>query len=859
VLLPHSQMSLKTTKNFSISQSCFNPVDYAHCSITDKVEQPLVEHPDQSLRLGLGLKELREQFGITDRPLEIITDPPKARKYFEYLHSEYEYLLLKEFFYRVDFSDFLLRTMIDLPQRITFARLLSPMNVYRLILNANSALEVSKIFLNMLLACRLLPPTAQKEIYDNLEPLFTAATRIGRVYGQETLLESMESILTALFEFDLLPLSYSSSAQTKENHFFAFIETLWDLLPTIFHCFSFWDIDTSKWIFYAEKIYESVRKPKYDGETWETIVRRICKRREWMQSFTYIYIHQKPWTPGESIVSQEIYYFLNTLRGYFEPLVEVFEDSIDRRRETQVLLNELVLKNMPFYYFPGALLNALRRIRKVSIFEEKNLLLAGYKKVIANPEFTFNDDFCEDIVNGLSEDQESWIAVLSGYFACRNPPRSRFAYDSFYGPVRRLFERIELDETNKDYYASLAKAYSELVKMRNSATSEEWRLLLRSEYFRVHPDIFIDLIKETSPASLPEESRSDLVIYLLSAAPLQPKTVLALIRLMETSKSSLKLGRLITEHLETYAENQLPNLPSCTWDLLAIVARNSQSLDVHEKLLVHLLRVLQLYETSKIDLNAGTMYEVFSFIMERNLCRSDSYVLSIEAQIGKIFKETTPNDFDSFYFGFMLNKINPSNKNLNSKKASYRMRPALLIHRHRTTPASINVNDFSEALQELLGIFLYNTGDNARISLMIIKFIQEFHSESYFNVIRSSQFDSRIHEHRFEAFYPRLKLLEAKKYLNDNQPISDPVKKYLSNCDYCTQGNSKLLDDQSIERYLFLRNEQQYIAEEAAKIFSRTTDAYSVKFFARIYFLILNHEAVTETYAAPVFTQIARL
>jgi hypothetical protein len=862
-------MALETTKDFSISDKCFNQVDYAKplSSITDQIKRPLVEHSDQSYELGLRLKRLRDQFNITDRPLEIITgDSPQNKKYFEGLQPEYEYLLLKEFLFRDDFSDFLLRSMNGLPQRITFAKLLSPMNVYRLILNANSASEVSKIFSNMLLACRLLPPIAQKEIYDNLNALYTAATRIGRVYGQESIFESKESLLIALFEFDLLPLSYSSSAKTREDHFFAFIEALWDLFPTIISNEPFlYAVDRKFLKSYAEKIYESVTTPKYEGETWETIVSRIKKKSGWAQSIRQMYMNQEDLIPGESVASKEFHYFVFAVYGVFGCLVKLFEDHSDQAKKTQVLVNENILKSMP----NSIDLEAIRKIRKVSVFKDKNLLLAAYNKLVSKATCHFRDDYCDDIINGLSEDPKAWIAVLKVYCFSRYPPKSRFAYDSFYGPVKRILASASWTENNDDYYASVAKVFSKMLEIKNSATIEDWILLLRSEFFRVHPDIFIDIIQEIGPVSLPEESRSDLVICLLSAAPLQPRTVLALIRLMETSKNPLELGRLILERFDAYTEissTTKSNMSSCTWNFLAVVAKSARSTDVCEKLLRLLLRVLKSPLKSGIHLNAAAMCEVYSCILETNLSLREScqpIVQSIESQIGKILKDTTPDTFECFYFASMLYKINPSNKILNINKASYELRSVLLIMQHRTTPAFITVNDFSEGLEQLLLLFGYNTGEalaHAGNSLMLIEFIQEFHSESYyFNVIRSSQFDSRIHEHRFEAFYPRLQLLEAKKYLNDNQPIPDSVKKFLSyGDDSYWYGRPRLSDDQSIERYLLLRNEQQYIAEEAAKIFSRTTDAYSVKFFAKLYFFILNHVAVTEIYAATVFTQLAR-
>jgi hypothetical protein len=243
VFLSPFQMSLKTTRNFSVGNGEFETVDYAQRFRSTAAEvksrrESIEEHSDQSRQLGIQLEYLREQFHITDRSLKIVKDnPPPGQEAFECLEPEYEYLLLKELLYRDDFKDFILSTMGTLPERKTFARLVTPQNVYRLILNADSTADITKIFTNMLLSCRLLPPVAQKEIYINLEQLYTAASRMGNVYGQNFQNGSLKTLFAALFEFDMLPLSYSNAAKTRQDHFFAFIETMWDLFRSIITSF----------------------------------------------------------------------------------------------------------------------------------------------------------------------------------------------------------------------------------------------------------------------------------------------------------------------------------------------------------------------------------------------------------------------------------------------------------------------------------------------------------------------------------------------------------------------------------------------------------------------------------------------
>jgi hypothetical protein len=883
VLLPHSQMSLKTRRNFLVGEDEYNPVDYAQRfrSTTAKVkprEDSIEEHSDQSCQLGRKLEHLREQFGITDRSLKIVTDdPPPGQKLFDCLEPQYEYLLLKELLYREDFKEFLLRTMGALSEKKAFARLVTPKNVYRLILNADSAADVTKIFTNMLLSCRLLAPIAQKEIYDNLGALNTAATRMARVYGENSLnAGSVEVFYAALFEFDTLPLSYSNAATTREDHFFAFIETMWDLFPSILE--SFYPVGRLRgkfWKFYAEKIYEAVRMPKFEGETWEAIVNRIAKK--WDHYLIIGGIYHEDRTPGEatqgdSIANKELYYFIHSVAGNLSELVEVFQDHSEQGKKTQWLVTELLHENLSisaesFTGYYNEQLEYLRQIRKLSYFRDKNLLLRGYKKLLSDRQVKFNDDYSDDILQGLGEDEESWMTVFQGFLACERPPRSRVAYDSFIGPIRNLFRRLELSDLNKDFYAVVAEVFAKLLHIRKSATSEDWILLLRSEYFKVKPDIFIRLLREISLINLDEKAAIDLTIHLLNNKKLEPSSVLAMIRLMETSKNPVNLAKAILKHFETCPEDDLKAQSSalCIWNFLAVVAKIAQTSDFHLLLLSLVLRTLKLRRKKKFELNAAAIFEMISFVTNRNLCTSEDVYHSLKLAVEESLDHSFLNATEYFYFILILYRINASQNYRSVDEAPTQCIQNLshLFQLHRTAPQSITAEVFSSSFRGLLNVFeksVYDEHDRQekfQYAQIILQVLEEFHSESYFDEARSTLLMSNNSDARKSAYYPKLMLLEAKNYLNQKQRIPDAIKKYLASTEYCI--GSWLFwwqSDNTVERYLLLRTEHENAVKESAKIFSEVIDSCSVRFFANIFFLYLNHD---EIYVVPIFTQLARL
>jgi hypothetical protein len=874
-------MSLRTSKLFQngFNERSFTQVDYAARFQSDEKRttdpNSLEEHKDRSRMIGFKLKKLTETFNIKDNRLDFLMEPTESdnRNNFP---DEYQYLILKELLYRDDLYGLLLRTKDSIKPRQALTELISPDNVYKLILIANSASETTKIFLNMLLTCRVIPPKAQKEIYDNLKQLYKAATTMCSIHdGQETTLSesARTSFLPAIFEFDILPLSYSKSAMTKEDHFHAFIEATWDLFPSIFYSVRFaWPAEISVWKLYAENLYASAKSPKFEGESWDSIVCRVAKKPDWVKSLLSLYA--PTYLPGDSVARQELACFINTLVNMDQAqitseLVEVFDDHSDNGRKQQRLVSELVFAPISKSGKYIRQLDRLRKIRKSSVIREKNLLLAGYQGFISDSNYhvKFKDDYCEDIVNGLEEeeeDQHAWIRVLHDFFTCDKPPKSRLAYDALYLPVKRMFSAIQLTELNGDSYSLVLKTFLKVLQMHYAPTEEDWKLLSRSKYFQIHPEMFIDLLKAVNLEKVSESGRKELTIGLLNTKKLSSIHAFLVIRLLDSSKYPVELGLLILESVESDIK-KFHSVPSI-WNLLAVVAKKAHSLDVHEKILGSLSQSLQLRLKEKIGLNAAAMHEILNFIIDRSLCSigaNNKIYQSIEAELKNILGTYGKSFSECLYFRLMLFKINSSSTEVQDI-FSYGFE-ANLFQLNRISPQSVSAKDFSKAFSQFVHSFEFGKSDDikhTRSTINLIEFIKEFHMVPYFEDAQQRLLESMKTEYYTDApFFPRLILLEAKKFsLSENQPIPDSVKTFISSAKYGFSYKDILLfDDKEIETYLLLRNEQQTVAEETAKICNRIFGSDSIKFISNLFFLFLNHDTLTDIYAVPMFTQLARL
>jgi hypothetical protein len=871
-------MSLRTSKLFQsgFTENSFAEVDYAKKFQSVEVKrksESLQEHKDRSRMIGFELKNLRETFNIKDNRLDFLMEPTESDNW-NTLPGEYQYLILKELLCRDDLCDLFLRTKDSIKPRLALTELISPDNVYKLILNANSASDINQIYVNMLLSCRVIPPEAQKEIYDNLKPLYKAAITMCSIHdGQETTLsESATTLfLPAIFEFDLLPLSYSKSAVTREDHFHAFIETTWDLFPSIFYSVRFaWPVKKSVLKLYAESLYASVRSPKFEDETWDSIVCRVAKKPDWAENLLSLYA--PTYLPGDSAASQELACFIFTLVNMDQDqitseLVEIFEDHSEKGRKTQRLVSELVFAPISKSGEFISQLDKLRRIRKSSVIREKNLLLAGYQGFISDSNYhvKFKDNYCEDIVNGLEEeDKYSWIRVLHDFFICNKPPKSRFAYDSFYEPVKRMFSAIEFGELNGDSYRLVLKTFLKVLQMNYAPTEEDWELLSRSRYFKIHHEMFIGVLKEVNLDKLSESGRKELTIGFLSTKKLNVTNVFLVIRLFESSKQPAELSLVILECIES-DPNQYHNVRAI-WNLLAVVAKKAWNFDVHEKMLGCLSRSLQLRLEDTTEVYAAAMHEVLNFIVDKNLfsiSANKKIYRSIKAELRKILGTYEKSFSENLYFHLMLYKISSSSTEIRDIFSSGF--EANVIQRHRIAPKSVSAQDFMIIFSPFVHSFELDKFDrikHTRSTVNLIEIIKEFHMEPYFDDARQTLLESMKKEYYKDArFLPRLILLEARNLsLSENQSIPDSVKKFIASTKYGFSYEDILLSRETeIEIYLLLRNEQQIVAEETAKICSRMWGSYSIKFISNLFFLVLNHDTLTEIYAAPMFTQLARL
>jgi hypothetical protein len=872
-------MSLKTWNKFGeyLCVKDFDPVDYAKifAQNLDKEEDSshlVNEEPNISKALANEISRLRKAFNISDKP-PIPCQPGKVPGC---LPESYLYLLLKEFLYREDFPEMLLKVKDKFELRRSFAQLMKVHNLHKLILITNSRSDLLKVFKNMIIACRLLPPKRQKEIIVNLGPLHQAASSMAALDHSGVIKElpALKSLIPFFLDFKILPVSYSNTAKTSEDHFFAFTETIWDLFPMILESAGIREIvETDSSYDFLEVVYDSVRRPKFGGETWEAIVGRMVKRPKWMRSLNLVISKtgiREDEVEDSMETKVELHQFLCVLnRQSMHEVVEAFKDRSEKGKRTQLLLSELLI-HLPRTSWDLRMLDFARQIKSNSALTHKNVLVAAYHGLSLR---ALHKEYCSDIIDGLQgQDGKSWISVLYE-FSTGNRPKAYYVYDAFYGPVKAMLEgseniRKDLDIKN---YQLMSKVFSSVILTVNSITAHDWRLLCNLNSNLTHPEVCVPLLVQIPVLNLNDHQsiRKLTGAFLPVNEKLRPKYVFILIRLLESTPKPVELSLSILFSLEKKHDGFLNS--SYIWFLLAAVAKIAQTSAVHEKLLSLLLMTVRTDRKKNkfLEPSAPAIYEVFQFLQARNWCRPDIYrdhSQSIAAAIKEGFKQKDFSACQFYHYSLILylcsdpSILLPSDiLSLPIHKTEIPKTMAALVLLHRKVPSKIVEADFKGILEMFLASDSLEYRDFftcIRYSSLLVDFIQEFNSEPYFDQVRPTLIGLEKKCTGSLGFYPRLMLLEARRYLDMDQQIPNQVKVYLLSGKYHWISNNDLTSDEGIERHLFLRQEHRYVIKETAKLFVNFAESLTVKFFADLYFL--NLETVTNVFSVPALAQLVR-
>jgi hypothetical protein len=348
---------------------------------------------------------------------------------------------------------------------------------------------------------------------------------------------------------------------------------------------------------------------------------------------------------------------------WLKNVADAFKNRTKGAKKMQSLLGEL-LKGTDAEIWTHEMLVFARMINKNSKSNDGlNILLAAYKGI---DQLHYKDMYCPDIAKGLKQDSSSWIGVLQKFMESGNPPKSRYAYNAFYGVLKRLLQRVKKEDINNFEYARLiSDLFTRILLISRKASMEDWKLLVKNTSL----ELISKLVVDVSEMFLDNASIQKLAGDLLTQKELTAQTYAAVARLLETTTepNELVLNILSAFDQKSDTENMSIYESPGFWYLFRSLIQNAQSQDVQLVLLryieVILNRLHRLSSEERCDHSGlkdsiflimsctvsanyrDTKFSIFKHIkrtFSRAVLNADSSVLSFYSRSYVCHHSTTP-------------------------------------------------------------------------------------------------------------------------------------------------------------------------------------------------------------------------
>jgi hypothetical protein len=797
---------------------------------------------------------------------------------FESLDLKLKLALVKPLFYRKDFAE-----QMILNREWIFPELHLYQNM--ILLSCPLESEVELVLRNILISCRLFDPDHQGEVYRNLGNLFKIASRRTQANARDAV--EFDSFISYLFNFDVLPMSFqNSAAKTVIEHRIMFAETVWKFIPLIVASTKEYIEDIDAFSMNVERVWCMLKQPKFESESWEAITSRIVKATDWdfdsariTQSFKIIAdtIFHLPETSKD--LCYVIYCFVvfklkdEEASELFEVIVEAFENTSMCDSNTQLLISS-ILVNLPGNVWKLGHMKYARRIKNASRTTHNDVLLAAYKGL---PYSDFPSDCGQDILQGLQEDPESWIAVIGWFTSRRN---CNFENETFYEQLRAVMKFCyETEFGGRQFYADMCETFSSVLEARKMASREDWSLMLNilvEDYFSNY--VYVRLVLRIPVLDLGESKISYLTYLLLSERYFSPPLILALIRLAELTQQPEKLALGAFQDLNYVHRTQSFSRHlkySQFLKYVYVLAKNAQTEGVHSQSLVFLSQVLKQWisRERKKPLDSDSVLKVIQLLIKTNLCTSD---ISREAfqSISQLIDLGLVNSCfeleDHFNLYLALLTLNPSLE-LESRifhpqnSDSDTLQLGHFYHLHRTRGLGENDKaEFVNISEELFTQARWDGKDSrlkAKFISQIIVIVKQFHEELYFERCLSNIAKEISNDAMFlSVLRPRLLLTEAIRSKKFCAPVNPETRQFLLNFSAWFELPIDLSDEDSLAYSLLIRDEKQEITESVARLFGDgLLDEKLAVFVASLYFVRLNDDSLIEKFTVSLLVQLARL
>jgi hypothetical protein len=543
-----------------------------------------------------------------------------------------------------------------------------------------------------------------------------------------------------------------------------------------------------------------------------------------------------------------------------EKVSDAFLDHTVQGIETQYLLTERLLDRCRTNSWNDKLLSSFRIIRENSVFREKNILLAAYRK---SETYSFKDCYSEDIAKGLEEDPQAWITILNDFFVSQNPPKSRRSCEAFYCPVQStLIANGENENLNRSFLCAFLKILSILRR----ASPEDWEIIAKYQ-LHIPRKTIVSLPVEIQDLEMNETSRRSLAGFLVSEInDLKPTEIEALIKLLESSTEPRNLAAAVLTAIENNKNFSITtqNRSDGLWYFYLRLAQTVQTVEIHEKIFINLVKAFtEGRPVLKNDFsNAHDMAFLVSFLAQQDLCNQSQVYIEhrkkLLAYLEHDFEKIEDNPFDryrrsnSFYIAFILLSLNPeydlSRNGLKETHPKEFISAAKWFHWHRIDPSKVNPDEFVIDFKYILSCEI-ELG-YLRYTSILIELIKEFHQETYFEVIRNQLWeDIAAHPTKLEGVAPTFMLLEAMTCVKKGVEIPHSIR-------YSLLEIRRWYDfgRYATQTFSFIRTAKQGVLEKIPRVFRSTEiDLLLTTFAASLFFLTVEH-----SFSLNIFVQLVR-
>jgi hypothetical protein len=787
---------------------------------------------------------------LSNKDSEFLPDEKQVDEWlsiFGPIEENYQACLLKEFLICENFTERLTKIQNHIFLKYVFSEVLRVKNIYEVFLKTNATDDLSEIFQNVLIACRVIPVEYQKKIYANIDEIYIRAEKIAKIHGQPW--PTMESFLPRMFDFASVPISFVAEKTTEEHRacfwttisslshvivksvisFLSDLESLNRVLQLI------WGISKSEvsWKEFSKPFLTKMVKP------FERRDRKIAHDIKNIQSF----IHE------ESNIGyfSTLIYALNvkefkerSFLGILKVFTNFFKGISSNACKLKVLMTQL-LTNAPWDLWTAQTLPYVRLIQKNCIVGCKNVLHAYYVGI--NSQNGYREIYSPDIVKGLKVDGMLWLDVVDRFLSTTKLSIPRSALSSFYAPLKVIVANADTTEYR---FRELLKTFCKVVSLSGVDCTEDWDLFLRDEKILKDSNEIIDLMMDIKYPPTNEDVIAKLLRVAIHKGLKNSKTVSGLMRIFERSRTPSIQAMAIFKELE--ALNYSLWKTAELWTFVLFIAEKEQATVVHEAALTLLVNKAT-HGTFQVDLS---VLKLVAFLRERNLISKkvlseSSDTLSIRAQ--RLIQHSSDSDGDSYWAASLLSASDPSY--VSRKKSNRFLTLGLLFQKHRQNLPldSDQINQLTEVFKNIVQSRIPTHPRDDKYALILVNVIKEFNDEPYFAELRKFVIKQSTHSSEiYHGFAPRYILYEASHYAKEPTGIPNELRKSLLDVDKWYTPHEQTL--------FLMHKELREVLSQTIKLFGTgKLDSDLVRFTACLYFLDFSED---QYFPFPILTQIAK-